>query len=347
MRRITRELQDAIESGNTNAIRQAITADPTLVNGPLFPVGGYLAEICWPGTLLHMASLSWQGTKDVVELLVNSGSDIHAVMPKNGMTPLHCAAISGTIDTVTALLAAGADPRIAEEEGYMPCEISRHPQIRALLREATLRLYPVIEKPLFVGVERVQINNVYQADDLDLSVQVAYGRRTERLSVWTPDEIVLLGTVKRINKSERHILGPVGIRTDAAGHPLDIGLRYTFTFSDLNVTSSVGSNSAVASSPAAPVKYHASSVDFMVEGRICPPSYDFTLKDSGAVLYKQRESWGAWDAYTVTLITASESEIKQWVDEKGHVKAEGDKEDRNEPVAQDKPVRRTWWRWGR
>ena len=65
-------------------------------------------------TPLHNAS-----TAEVVMAVLEAGADLEA-QDGSGRTPLHVAAMDGTVETVTALLEAGADPKARDESGKLP-----------------------------------------------------------------------------------------------------------------------------------------------------------------------------------------------------------------------------------
>ena len=68
-------------------------------------------------TLLHYAASS--GSKDIAELLLNEGLDLHAVTNERA-TALHTASICGHAAVVDVLLSNGADVRAEDENGSTP-----------------------------------------------------------------------------------------------------------------------------------------------------------------------------------------------------------------------------------
>jgi ankyrin repeat protein len=74
-------------------------------------------------TALHMAAAAYQ--RDIVELLVAHGADVHA-RNRLGATPLHYAADMNRRDpgaqakTIAALMSAGADPNVTNRMGVTP-----------------------------------------------------------------------------------------------------------------------------------------------------------------------------------------------------------------------------------
>ncbi len=64
------------------------------------------------------------GAQDVVALLLEAGSDVNAVYPKTGVTPLNEAAIAGRAAIVELLLAHKADPSMKDHAGFTPIENS-------------------------------------------------------------------------------------------------------------------------------------------------------------------------------------------------------------------------------
>ena len=70
---------------------------------------------------LHSAAA---GREDVGLLLVDSGADVN-VRQRHGWTPLHSAANNGYLRLLEALLAAGADPAAANDDGVTALDMAR------------------------------------------------------------------------------------------------------------------------------------------------------------------------------------------------------------------------------
>ncbi len=71
------------------------------------------------GTALHVASL-WGHTK-IVQLLLQSGADVHAVRTgvSDGATSLHLASNNGYLEIVRLLVAKHANMDFQDEDGYL------------------------------------------------------------------------------------------------------------------------------------------------------------------------------------------------------------------------------------
>lgn len=106
-------------------------ADPRVVTAPDRRV-----------TALHMAALGNRGREgcpEVIERLLAAGAGPLDARDWVGRTPLFIAATYGAAPEVEVLLAAAADPSIADEEGRLPLEIARTreiPDMIALLEDA-------------------------------------------------------------------------------------------------------------------------------------------------------------------------------------------------------------------
>ena len=74
----------------------------------------------WPdlGESLCLHEAAQYGYIEVLQLLLNSGAKINAIIPENGLTPLHIAAIYGQKDAVKLLLERGADHSVTSLNGY-------------------------------------------------------------------------------------------------------------------------------------------------------------------------------------------------------------------------------------
>jgi ankyrin repeat protein len=64
------------------------------------------------------------GRTAVVPLLIERGADVNA-RQQGGWTALHEAAHRGDLELTEALLAAGADPRLANDEGITAAQLAR------------------------------------------------------------------------------------------------------------------------------------------------------------------------------------------------------------------------------
>lgn len=81
--------------------------------------------------------------------LLARGADIHR-KDVAGQTALHLAAVGGGPAVARALIAAGADPRVSDENGYTPVDVARCTAYRFFLRQnahlATFRPNVVVEQ---------------------------------------------------------------------------------------------------------------------------------------------------------------------------------------------------------
>jgi len=69
-------------------------------------------------SLLHLAD-----NAKIVQLAIQAGLNIHATA-RNGQTPMHVASRWGQPETIEALLAAGANPEIADNAGRRPADLT-------------------------------------------------------------------------------------------------------------------------------------------------------------------------------------------------------------------------------
>lgn len=76
----------------------------------------------YQATPLHLAS--WNGHKDVISLLMESGANKNA-QDKHGKTPLHCACRKGNEEVMKLLLEKGADPTITNNKGRTPLQVAQ------------------------------------------------------------------------------------------------------------------------------------------------------------------------------------------------------------------------------
>lgn len=69
---------------------------------------------------------------ELVWILIASDAAVNACQ-RGGWTALHSAAANGDIDSVQALLSAGADPAAVNEQGQTPLELAPDPAVRTIL----------------------------------------------------------------------------------------------------------------------------------------------------------------------------------------------------------------------
>jgi len=105
---------DAFEAatvGDVERLRELLDADPGLAT----------ARSSDNGTALHFASFF--GQPAAARLLIERGSDVHAVSPSFGnVMPLHSAAAAPSVEIVRLLLDAGADPSARQSGGFTPLQ---------------------------------------------------------------------------------------------------------------------------------------------------------------------------------------------------------------------------------
>ena len=103
------------KSGNTPLHYAALFGTAEAVTALLEAGADVNVQSKYTGTTpLHNAS-----TAEVVMAVLEAGADLEA-QDGSGRTPLHVAAMDGTVETVTALLEAGADPKARDESGKLP-----------------------------------------------------------------------------------------------------------------------------------------------------------------------------------------------------------------------------------
>jgi ankyrin repeat protein len=82
-------------------------------------------------TALHIAAI-WDG-REVGALLVEAGADVNARNMMGGGTPLMAAAHAGQTEFAKMLLACGADPKMQDEYGRFPWQMSKNDELRVIL----------------------------------------------------------------------------------------------------------------------------------------------------------------------------------------------------------------------
>lgn len=106
--------------GETPLMLAAIKGDVDLAQTLLFMGADVNVNFGW--TALHYAAAS--GQKPMIELLLKNGAEVNAVTERQ-VTPLYMAARSLARDAVDALLAAGADKTICNDQGISPSSVAR------------------------------------------------------------------------------------------------------------------------------------------------------------------------------------------------------------------------------
>jgi len=104
---------------------------------------------------------SWNGQKDVVELLLKAGADVNAIT-EDGWTPLMMAS-NGQKDVVELLLKAGADVNAITEDGWTP-----------LMRASWYGHKDIIELLLLAGAD---VNAIAKDGRTPLMWASAYGHK--------------------------------------------------------------------------------------------------------------------------------------------------------------------------
>lgn len=82
-------------------------------------------------TALHEAI--WQSNLKVIELLLDYGFDVNAVVASNGYTPLHYAVWLNKPEAVRLLVQYKADKNIKDKQGLTPLEKARKEGKRDLI----------------------------------------------------------------------------------------------------------------------------------------------------------------------------------------------------------------------
>ncbi len=88
-------------------------------------------------TPLMMAATDSTGA--VVRFLIAAGARLNQQDP-GGWTALHFAAFNHNIETLRALLLAGANPGLRDEKGLRPDELARAEEVKALYRELEIKV---------------------------------------------------------------------------------------------------------------------------------------------------------------------------------------------------------------
>ena len=93
-------------------------------------------------TPLHSA-VAREGAEDLrtVQVLLDHGAPVDARV-EGGAAPLHSAAFNGNLAIVEALLARGADPHAAKDDGKTPLDLAREQQHEDVLELAASRARP-------------------------------------------------------------------------------------------------------------------------------------------------------------------------------------------------------------
>jgi 26S proteasome non-ATPase regulatory subunit 10 len=115
-------IHDAAEEGNIKAVKQHLAAgtdvDAKDMNGE---------------TPLNWAT--YNGHKEIVELLIAAGADMNVKDHVWGYTPLHRAAFSGHKEIAELLIANGADVNATDKYGETPLGETQRYEIADLLRK--------------------------------------------------------------------------------------------------------------------------------------------------------------------------------------------------------------------
>jgi hypothetical protein len=96
---------------------------------------GRTREVPWSAVEHAAAFHKWR--PELLELVLERGGDINSRGWK-GQTALHAAARRGDVAGVQRLLRQGADPRITDDAGRRPVQVTRNKKISALLETVVL-----------------------------------------------------------------------------------------------------------------------------------------------------------------------------------------------------------------
>lgn len=107
--------------GRTEAVRALLDADAPVAEA------SRNAMAVHP---LHAAAAGQHG--EIVWLLIASDAPVDATQ-RGGWTPLHSAANNSDLDSIRALLSAGADPLQPNEDGKTPLDLAKNDEVRAAL----------------------------------------------------------------------------------------------------------------------------------------------------------------------------------------------------------------------
>ena len=77
---------------------------------------------------------SENGQEEVVKKLIQAGGDVNEQEGEYGWTPLHRASLYGHVEVITALLAAGADKTIEDEDGDTPHDVADNQDCKNALK---------------------------------------------------------------------------------------------------------------------------------------------------------------------------------------------------------------------
>jgi len=94
------------------------------------------------------------GHVEVVRYLLSTGADCNIAESTGGYTPLHWAASHGNLETIEALVEAGADPTVADRQGRLPIDMARKHGFRQMYSLDAADNQPMQELAAYLGFKR-------------------------------------------------------------------------------------------------------------------------------------------------------------------------------------------------
>jgi len=240
------EIHDAAKSGDLEKVKALLKANPDLV----FSKDTIASSFLNGGTPLHFAS--WNGHKDVAELLLANKADVNATN-NLGWTPLHVAVRYDHKDVVELLLASNADVNAKDYGNTTPLHFAvmfAHKDVMELLLASNADVnaknndgYTPLHRAVESGQTNVDVLDLLLAYKSDVDTRDNFGGTPLTSAAGTGHaNVAKLLLANKANVNNRDIFGKTPLHVAAWRGYKDVVEVLVASNADVNATTTDGYN---------------------------------------------------------------------------------------------------------